>query len=276
MMKNKRKRFSFGSSLDYAKQTDYIGQDLLLEEARIPYVSKSIILLSLFTVIAFFAWSSFSTVNEVIQANGEIEATTITHLIKHNKSGILDSLEVMNGQYIKAGDLLYTLIDEKKNKDNNSVSKEILLIRSPITGIVNEVDYKAVGTNVSKDRNIVKILPIDDRPIATVRITPQDLAPLQEGMIVKIKVTSHQTHRNQVVSGWIESISPSVFYTSNGSSYHKIKVILSKNYIGQNQERNLILPGMKVHADIQIAEKSILRYLLQPIDTSLSYALTER
>ncbi|MGI4993277.1 HlyD family efflux transporter periplasmic adaptor subunit [Halobacteriovorax sp. GFR7] len=276
MIMNKRKRFSFGSSLDYAKQTDYIGQDLLLEEARIPYVSKSIILLSFFSVIAFFAWSSFSTINEVVQANGKIEATAITHLIKHNKSGILDSLEVMNGQYIKAGDLLYTLIDEKKNKDNNTVRKEILLIRSPITGIVNEVDYKALGTSVSIDKNIVKVLPINDTPIATVKINPKDLGLLQQGMKVNVKVTSHQTHRNQTVSGWIESISPSVFYTSNGSSYHQAKVILSKNYLGQNQESNLILPGMKIHADIQIAKKSILSYLFMPIDTSLSYALTER
>ncbi|EPZ51145.1 HlyD family secretion protein [Bacteriovorax sp. BAL6_X] len=275
-MKSKRNRFSFSSSIDYAKQTDYIGQDLLLEEARIPYVSKSIILLSLFAIVAFFVWSSFSTVNEIVQANGEIETTATIHFIKHNKPGVLDSLEVMTGQYVKAGDLLYTLVDERKNKGTNSVTKEILLIRSPITGIVNEVDYKAIGTNVSKDRNIVKIYPISDSPIATVKFTPKDLSFIQEGMTVKIKVTSHQTHRNQIISGRIESISPNIFYTKNGLSYYQAKVLLSKNYLGHNQESNLILPGMQVHAAIQISKRSILNYLLKPIDTSLSYALTER
>ncbi|WP_412471564.1 HlyD family efflux transporter periplasmic adaptor subunit [Halobacteriovorax sp. RT-1-4] len=264
-----QKKISLKNISDYEKQSDYIGQDILLEEARVPLATKSMILLSCFTLIAFFAWISFSTVNELVSGNGIIESTRNIITIQHNKSGILNALYVMEGQYVEEGELLYTLVDDKtKKKDNTHY------IRSNTRGIIRSVMIEAIGQRISTRQSIMRLEPIADSVTASIEITPDDINSIQDGMPVQLKFKVG--NRYETILGEITSISSNTFYSNNGKAYYQAKALLFKNHLGRDPNKNLILPGVKTRADIFITERSILSYLTKPLESSLNYALTER
>ncbi|POB15361.1 HlyD family efflux transporter periplasmic adaptor subunit [Halobacteriovorax sp. DA5] len=266
-MKEQRK-LSLKNVSDYDKQSDYIGQDILLDEARVPLASKSTILLSCFALIAFFVWISLSKVNEVVSGNGVIESTNKISSINYNKSGVLNALYVMNGQYVEAGELLYTLVDEKQKKDN------IFYVRSETRGIIRNVKIEAIGSRLLANQSIMNLEPINDSLTASVEITPKDIDSIRDGMPVQIRFKVNNQY--ETILGEVQSTSPTTYYTSNGRAYYQAKVLLFKNYLGRDSNKNLILPGVKVRADILITKKSILSFLTNPLDSSLNYALTER
>ena len=63
---------------------------------------------------------------------------------------------------------------------------------------------------------------------------------------------------------------------TNGEKYYRGRVTLDHNYVGNNPSANKIMPGMTAEADIITGEKSILAYLLKPIQVSMQTALTEK
>ena len=99
---------------------------------------------------------------------------------------------------------------------------------------------------------------------------------MQVGQTVRIKVSSYDFSRYGAVDGTLEFVSASTFMDEQNRPYYRGRITLSKNYVGDNPEVNVILPGMTVEADIITGEKTILAYLLKPIHLSLKTALTER
>ena len=71
-------------------------------------------------------------------------------------------------------------------------------------------------------------------------------------------------------------ISASSFQDEEGEPYFKGVIALAKNYVGATPERNLVLPGMVVDADINTGRKTLLQYLLKPVYRALDSSFHER
>ena len=58
--------------------------------------------------------------------------------------------------------------------------------------------------------------------------------------------------------------------------YYKLLVRLDRSYVGQDPKMNPVLPGMTVLADIKTDERSVLRFLLNPVYRAIDSAFQER
>jgi membrane fusion protein, adhesin transport system len=97
------------------------------------------------------------------------------------------------------------------------------------------------------------------------------------GQVVQVKVDSYDYVRYGTIRGTIESISAMTFTDeARRQDYFKGRVKLDKNYAGPMPGSHLILPGMTVDADIVTGEKSVLGYLLKPIQVAVHNAMTEQ
>ena len=72
------------------------------------------------------------------------------------------------------------------------------------------------------------------------------------------------------------SVSASTFQNNEGHTFYKARVTLERNYVGEDPGQNGILPGMTVQAGIVTGNKTILQYLLRPINNVLSDSFHER
>jgi HlyD family type I secretion membrane fusion protein len=123
----------------------------------------------------------------------------------------------------------------------------------------------------------MEIVPGDEQLIVEARILPQQVGRVAPGQTVQVKVDSYDYVRFGTIPGTLESISAMTFTDEvRRQDYYKGRIRLSKSYAGAVPGANPILPGMTVDADIVIGEKSILGYLLKPIQVAIHNALTEQ
>ena len=122
----------------------------------------------------------------------------------------------------------------------------------------------------------MEIVPLDRTLIVEAHIPPRDIGSLQVGQPARVKVSAFDFSRYGIIVGKLEFLSATTFVDENNKSFYKGRIALDQDHVGPNPERNLILPGMTVEADIITGEKTVLAYLLKPIHTSLNSAFRER
>lgn len=151
-----------------------------------------------------------------------------------------------------------------------------LEIRAPVRGIVQELAVTTVGSVIASGATLAMVVPVEDELIVEARVSPIDVGHVRAGESAKVKITTYDFARFGAIEGVVEKISPTTFKDQDGTVYYKAAIRLSKNYVGDNPTRNLILPGMVAEVDILTGERTVLRYLLRPVYQSLDSAMTER
>ena len=85
------------------------GQSIHLEENQLPKGSR----LTIFTIttmtFVFILWSCVTTVEESALAPGQVIPTSLIKVVQHLEGGIVKSLNVKEGDYIKEGEILMKL-----------------------------------------------------------------------------------------------------------------------------------------------------------------------
>lgn len=219
---------------------------------------------------------------EVNTLKGELAKTYAE--IDQNKQGIvefqsrLESLSsgLKDDAIEKLSNLETDIIETTKVVDKLKDQVSRLEIRSPTDGIVKGLEVKNIGAVVAPGGKIMDIVPVDHDLIAEIKISPNDVGNLKANQDCIIKVSAFDFSRYGSVDGKLTSISATTFLTKEGTSYYRGRVHLVKNYVGKDPTKNVILPGMEVNVDIITGEKTILGYLLKPIQVALSTAMSEK
>ena len=165
-------------------------------------------------------------------------------------------------------------VREAKSKLEDRVDR--LKVRAPARGIVKGLRARTVGGIVPAGETIMEIVPYDESLVAEVRISPRDIGHLEIGQEATVNVTTYDTTRFGSIDGNLSKVSASTYKDEEGNPYYKGIIALETNYVGDNPDRNLILPGMVVDVAINTGSKSILAYLLRPIRRGIDGAFTER
>lgn len=163
--------------------------------------------------------------------------------------------------------------DELIEKLGNRVKR--LEIKSPTDGFIKGIAVNTIGAVVQPGEVLMEVVPVDERLVVQVKIPPQHIGHIKPGQPVQLKFSSFDFARYGSVHGKLEQISATTFQGENGQRYYEGRVALERNYVGKNPE-NLIMPGMTVMADIVTGKKTVLNYLLKPIQVAMQTSFTER
>ena len=148
-------------------------------------------------------------------------------------------------------------------------------VRAPVRGLIKELNINTVGAVAQPGQTLMEIVPLGKELEVVVKIPPQYIGQLKANQQVQVKLSTFDFSRYGSIEGSLKKISASTFSGENGERYYKGTVILSRNYVG-NDQSNLVMPGMTVMADIVTGRKTILEYLLKPIQRAVTTAFTER
>lgn len=162
------------------------------------------------------------------------------------------------------------IVDKLKNKVDR------LDVTAPERGLVKSLSINTVGGVVAPGQTLMEIVPLDRPLIVDVRIMPRHIGHLRVGQPVQVKISSFDYSRYGAVPGELEYISASTFQGEQGERYYRGRVRLSQNYVGNHPDQNIVMPGMTVMADMITGDKTILQYLLKPIQNSIQTAMSER
>lgn len=146
---------------------------------------------------------------------------------------------------------------------------------APTGGMVKGLAVNTIGAVVQPGQLLMEVVPLDERLIAQVKIQPQHIGHIKPGQPVQVKFSSFDFSRYGSVRGTLEQISATTFQGEAGERYYEGRIALDQNYVGTDPD-NLMMPGMTVMADIITGEKTILDYLLKPIQVAARTSFSEK
>ncbi len=173
----------------------------------------------------------------------------------------------------KAESELAQALESLKKRDNRVAR---LKVRAPVMGYVKGLKVNTIGAVIPAGQTLMEIVPVDETLIVDARILPTQIGRVTPGQEVRVKVDSYDYVRFGAIEGTLESISAMTFVDeTKRQDYYKGRIRLKHNYAGPTPGTHLILPGMTVDADIVTGEKTILGYLMKPIQVAVNNAMSE-
>ncbi len=150
-------------------------------------------------------------------------------------------------------------------------------LRAPSDGIVNDVQITTVGGFVNAGEKIMQIVPVGEKLLVEARVAPSDIAFIKVGDSANVKVTAYDFSIFGGLQGKVQQVSAdSIFDEVERQAFYTVLIETDRSYINQGGRRLPIVPGMICDVEIVTGRRSILTYLLKPIEKAFDVALTER
>ncbi|GLR48625.1 HlyD family type I secretion periplasmic adaptor subunit [Sphingomonas astaxanthinifaciens] len=150
-------------------------------------------------------------------------------------------------------------------------------LRSPVDGVVNDVQATTRGGFVQAGQKIMEVVPLGDKLLVETRVKPSDIAFIKVGDRALVKVTAYDFSIYGGLEGKVVQISAdSIYDEATREAYFNVIVETERSYLTMAGRRLPITPGMMTDTQIITGRKSILTYLLKPVLKAKSDALTER
>ncbi|HTO67856.1 MAG TPA: HlyD family type I secretion periplasmic adaptor subunit [Bradyrhizobium sp.] len=149
-------------------------------------------------------------------------------------------------------------------------------LRSPIDGVVHELNVHTVGGVVNPAEQLMLIVPIGDSLSVEVRIPTSDIDQLKLGHEGKLRFTAFNQRTTPEVKGVLTRVSPDVVHDKEtGQSYYVARIAPDSRELDRLGDKKLV-PGMPVEAFIETSRRSALSYLIKPLTDQFERAFRER
>ena len=150
-------------------------------------------------------------------------------------------------------------------------------IKSPVEGVVNKINSNTVGGVIQAGQTLMEIVPLEDSLFIEAKIRPSDIAFVRPQQPVVVKITAYDFSIYGGLDGEVERISAdSVYDEQTRENFYLVTVKTLRNQLKSKKEELPIIPGMVASVDILTGKKSVLDYLLKPINKARAEALRER
>ena len=150
-------------------------------------------------------------------------------------------------------------------------------IRSPVDGVVNDVQVTTIGGYVQPGQKIMEVVPLGEKLLVESRVRPSDIAFIKVGDRALVKVTAYDFSIYGGLDGRVVQVSAdSIYDEQQKEAYFTVIVETDKSYLTASGHKLPITPGMMTDTQIITGYKSVLTYLLKPVLKARSEALQER
>jgi membrane fusion protein, adhesin transport system len=150
-------------------------------------------------------------------------------------------------------------------------------IRSPVDGIVNSLAVNTLGGFVNAGEKLLEIVPVQERLLIEARLAPSDVAFVLPGQEAHIKFTAYDFSIFGGLKGRVRTVSADSIVDPNTREAYFVVLIETDSSTLSYRDRELpITPGMIASVEILTGHKTVLQYLLKPINKAKDEAFHER
>ena len=159
---------------------------------------------------------------------------------------------------------------------SDSLSRTVF--KSPVRGIIKEIDVMTIGGVIAQNGKLMTIVPLDEQLLVEARISPRDIAFIHPEQEALVKITAYDYSIYGGLKGKVTVISPDTLRdeVKQDQFYYRVYIRTDADKL-QNKEGKqfAITPGMVATVDIKTGEKTVLDYLIKPFNKAQE-ALRER
>lgn len=190
--------------------------------------------------------------------------------------------EMQNQYYVRAREELARANAEIETERSIMRGREDSLTRltftAPVRGIVKDIDVTTVGGVIPPGGKLMSLVPLDDQILIETKILPRDVAFIHPGQKALVKVTAYDYSIYGGMDGEVTLISPDTIQdeVKRDVFFYRVYIRTDSNHLTNKQKKTFpVFPGMIATVDIKTGNKTILEYLLKPLNKAKE-ALRER
>lgn len=163
-------------------------------------------------------------------------------------------------------------------REQLSVSSDVLrrtAILSPRSGSIISLKVFTVGQVIRSGDILLEIVPDDEGLVINAQVSPMDIERVAPSMRAEVKFSGFKAKEIPVVFGTVQEISPDrLIDEQTGMPYFLVQIVVTDEDIPPQLEGRLI-PGMPGAVVIPTGERTVMQYLIDPLQDAFRLALKE-
>ncbi|HEX7055171.1 MAG TPA: HlyD family type I secretion periplasmic adaptor subunit [Burkholderiales bacterium] len=169
--------------------------------------------------------------------------------------------------------------------------RELLELRAPQAGVVKDLATHTEGTVAAPGTILMTLVPEGDRLVAEVWVSNEDVGFVRPGQPAKLKLAAFQFQKYGLLGGRVAHVNadateaPSPNTRSDalagrdrptGPLAFRALVELASQELAADGRRYALQPGMQVAGEIHLGTRTVLEYVLSPVQKAFHEAARER
>jgi adhesin transport system membrane fusion protein len=212
--------------------------------------------------------------------------------LKRQQADLMGQRAERKNRYITDANTELTRVNSElsQTKENASAREDAYLsttIKSPMKGVVKNVQVTTVGGVIQAGQPILEIVPTEDEMLVEAYVKPSEVAFLHVGQKAVVKLTSYDFNKYGGLDGELEHLSPDTMKDERQQrrpggnpvdieeGYYRILVRIKDANLVRKGMKMEPTPGMTASVEIRTGQKTVLEYLFRPLQ-NVSQVLRER
>jgi len=149
-------------------------------------------------------------------------------------------------------------------------------IRAPLSGTVSAVHVKTIGAVVQAGTVLVDIVPAESVLLARAQVLPQHVAAVRPGQIARLSVSAYDPSRYGELMGVVQRVAINTTQPENQMPYYETIIEIPEVRLTKSGIQPEITPGMPLTVDILGDKRTVMNYIITPIEKSWKSAFREQ
>jgi adhesin transport system membrane fusion protein len=280
---------AYGTALSFPpvvlKESGLIQQETQAYNARKRALTESLRSLD----ISLAAVTRELSMTEPLVKQGVMSEVELLRLRRQQSDLMGQRAERQNRYLTDANNELVRVASELSQTKENASAREDAFrrttIRSPMKGIVKNVQVTTVGGVIQAGQAILEIVPTEDEMLVEAYVKPSEVAFLKVGQKAVVKLTAYDFNKYGGLDGVLEHLSPDTLRDERQKKpgnpveleegLYRIMVRVKETEGLRNGLKLTPTPGMTATVEIRTGQKTVLEYLFRPLQ-NVTQALRER
>lgn len=179
--------------------------------------------------------------------------------------GVVDELRKVQAQIAELRESRTALKDRLERTE----------IRAPNAGRVHALAAHTEGGVIAPGTQIMQIVPDGERLVVETLVPPQDIDKVRTGLTATVRFTAFNARTTPQVTGRVAKVSAAQLTDSQGRTYFTALIDIPVEELDRIGGARRLLPGMPAEVFIETGARSILSYVLRPLEDAVMRAFRE-
>ncbi len=229
------------------------------------------------------------TITEPMVRQGVMSEVELLRLKRQQSELMGQRAERQNRYLTDANNELVRVASELSQTKESATAREDAFrrttIKSPMKGVVKNVQITTVGGVVQAGQSILEIVPTEDEMLVEAYVKPAEVAFLKVGQAAVVKLTAYDFNKYGGLEGVLEHLSPDTLRDEKQrkpgnpveleEGLYRIIIRVKPSADLRHGLRLTPSPGMTASVEIRTGYKTVLEYIFRPLQ-NVSQALRER
>jgi HlyD family secretion protein len=149
-------------------------------------------------------------------------------------------------------------------------------IRAPQDGVVHQSSVHTVGGVIGPAEQIMLVVPDADVLAVEAKIQPQDIDQVRPGQTAGLRFSAFNQRTTPELNGKVDIVSADVTQDQKtGATYYTVRISVPVNEVARLDGLKLVA-GMPVETFIRTGERTVVSYLMRPLNDQVARAFKEK